>query len=167
MLRETNMNDFLHDLYGHQAWADAEHWRVIEAHTEAHGDEKIRARLYHYQLTQNAFLLIAKAEELVFPKLDEIPPMSILKRYARKYHKEAVAFVNSVSDDRLEEIVTIPWFKDPPIQITVAQGLTQAAMHSHYHRGQNATRLRELGIEPPSTDLILWWWKGRPNPQWE
>ena len=35
-------------------------------------------------------------------------------------------------------------------------------MHSHYHRGQNATRLRELGGEPPMTDLIVWYWKGRP-----
>jgi uncharacterized damage-inducible protein DinB len=39
-------------------------------------------------------------------------------------------------------------------------------MHSHYHRGQNATRLRELGGEPPPTDLIVWYWKGRPAPEW-
>jgi uncharacterized damage-inducible protein DinB len=39
-------------------------------------------------------------------------------------------------------------------------------MHSHYHRGQNATRLRELGGEPPMTDLIVWYWKGRPRPDW-
>ena len=39
-------------------------------------------------------------------------------------------------------------------------------MHSHYHRGQNATRLRELGAEPPGTDLIVWYWKSRPAPAW-
>jgi uncharacterized damage-inducible protein DinB len=161
------MNNFLRDLYGHQAWADAEHWRAIDGHPQALIDEKIRDRLFHYQLTQRAFLLIAKAEELTFPNRKNIPPMNILKESAREYHNEVLAFMNSVSDARLEEIVTIPWFRNPPIQITVAQGLVQGALHSHYHRGQNATRLRELGIEPPCTDLIFWWWKGRPEPQWD
>jgi uncharacterized damage-inducible protein DinB len=40
-------------------------------------------------------------------------------------------------------------------------------MHSHYHRGQNATRLRELGGDPPGTDLITWIWKGRPAASWQ
>jgi hypothetical protein len=26
--------------------------------------------------------------------------------------------------------------------------------------------LRELGAEPPMTDLIFWYWKGRPGPDW-
>ena len=35
-----------------------------------------------------------------------------------------------------------------------------------YHRGQNATRLRELGGEPPLTDFVAWLWKGRPDGKW-
>jgi hypothetical protein len=31
------MNSLLLDLYGHQAWADAEHWRAIGAHTGCPG----------------------------------------------------------------------------------------------------------------------------------
>jgi uncharacterized damage-inducible protein DinB len=34
------------------------------------------------------------------------------------------------------------------------------------HRGQNARRLRELGGEPPTTDLIVWIAAGRPPPDW-
>jgi uncharacterized damage-inducible protein DinB len=60
----------------------------------------------------------------------------------------------------------MPWFTDPPLSITVTEALTQCAMHSHYHRGQNATRLRELGGEPPGTDIIVWYWKNRPAPAW-
>ena len=30
----------------------------------------------------------------------------------------------------------------------------------------NAVILRELGGEPPATDLIVWLWKGRPAPDW-
>jgi len=60
----------------------------------------------------------------------------------------------------------VPWFKDPPLSLTVAEALTQGAMHSQYHRGQNATRLRDLGGEPPTTDYIVWLWKGRPQADW-
>jgi uncharacterized damage-inducible protein DinB len=74
--------------------------------------------------------------------------------------------VSSLSPTRLAEKVTIVWFNDPPLSITIAEALTQAAMHSHYHRGQNATRLRELGGSPPTTDYIVWLWKGRPKPAW-
>ncbi len=75
-------------------------------------------------------------------------------------------FLRDLSDARLAEPVSIVWFKDPPLTITVAEALTQCAMHSQYHRGQNATRLRELGGEPPTTDLIYWQWKGRPSGAW-
>ena len=71
-------------------------------------------------------------------------------------------FIDAVSDARLQETIGMPWFKDPPLSITVEDALTQCAMHSHYHRGQNATRLRELGGDPPMTDFIVWLWKGRP-----
>jgi hypothetical protein len=70
-------NAWLRDLYSHQAWADAEHWRALGAHQPARNDEA-----------------------------------------------------------------------------------------SLYHRGQNATRLRELGGDHPTTALIVWHWKGRPAPAW-
>ena len=65
-----------------------------------------------------------------------------------------------------EEIIEVPWFR-PPAKISIRQALTQAAMHSHYHRGQNATRLRELGGVPPMTDFIAWLHKGQPPAQWD
>jgi uncharacterized damage-inducible protein DinB len=61
----------------------------------------------------------------------------------------------------------MPWFKEPALTITVGEALTQCAMHSQWHRGQNATRLRELGATPPTGDLIVWYWKGRPVPAWD
>lgn len=161
------MRGLLLDLYGHQAWADAEHWRALEAHPGALKDSAIRNRLYHYHLTQRAFLFIVRGAVLSFPRLEEFPTMEALKEYAKNYHGEALDFLRRASDFELERLVVVPWFKDPPISITVAQALTQAAMHSQYHRGQNASRLRELGGSPPLIDLIAWYWKGRPEPKWE
>jgi uncharacterized damage-inducible protein DinB len=39
-------------------------------------------------------------------------------------------------------------------------------MHSAHHRGQALRRLRELGVEPPLCDFIVWIWTGRPDADW-
>jgi uncharacterized damage-inducible protein DinB len=74
--------------------------------------------------------------------------------------------LDGMDDRRLEETIEVPWFQ-PTLTISVRHALTQAAMHSHYHRGQNATRLRELGGVPPRTDFIEWLRQGQPAPMWE
>ena len=168
-LKRMMSNPLLRDLYGHQAWADAEHWRAIGAHHPARDDGAIRRRLHHIHMVQRAFFWIVGDRKVAFAvtTLDDFKSFEDLHAYARTYHDEVRRFWEGVSDARLVEGVTIPWAPtNTPLTLTVAEALTQCAMHSHYHRGQNATRLRELGGEPPPTDLIVWYWKGRPAPDW-
>ena len=160
------MHEYLREIYGHQAWADAELWGAINALAEATADEVMCERLHHIHLVQHAFLSIVHREVVKPTRLDDFAGLTALREYARAGHARADAFLAGATAEQLEDRLTIPWFKDPPIVITVAQALLQAAMHSHYHRGQNATRLRELGGAPPLTDLIVWYWKGRPAPAW-
>ncbi len=49
------MTSYLDELYAHQEWADAEHWRAFEAHPAALDDKAIRERLLHIHLVQHAF----------------------------------------------------------------------------------------------------------------
>lgn len=160
------MSSLLFDLHHHQAWADAEQWRCHFSFPAALEDSAIRTRLHHIHLVQRAFLSIVRGQEVAITRPEDFSTPEELMEYARAYHEDALVYLPALSASRLEEMLTIPWFKDPPIRITVEQALTQAAMHSHYHRAQNATRLRELGGDPPLTDLILWYWKDRPSPQW-
>jgi uncharacterized damage-inducible protein DinB len=162
------MNPLLRDLYGHQVWADAEHFRAIGAHPAARGDRAMLVRLHHIAIVQRAFLWAVgdRQDAFEFTKPEDFASLDALKRYAREHHDRLVPFIATVSDVRLAESIAIPWFKDPPLSLTVAEALTQGSMHSHYHRGQNATRLREIGGEPPMTDYIVWLWKGRPEADW-
>jgi uncharacterized damage-inducible protein DinB len=162
------VNPLIQDFYGHQEWADAEHWRAIAAHQPARDDAAIHNRLHHIHLVQRAFLWAVGDRQARFEltKPEDFASIEDLKTYARAYHDAVRGFLATVSDERLSETIAMPWFKDPPLTITVTEALTQCAMHSHYHRGQNATRLRELGGEPPLTDLITWFWKGRPAADW-
>ena len=162
------MNQLLADLYGHQAWADAEHWRAIGAHPSARDDQAIRVRLHHIHIVQRAFLWAVTDQNQKFVMTTpEDFGFEDLNAFACAYHDDIRHFITSVDDGKLAATIGVPWFKDPPLTLTVAEALAQCAMHSHYHRGQNATRLRELGGEPPPTDLIVWYWKRRPEPEWK
>jgi uncharacterized damage-inducible protein DinB len=162
------MNDWLNDLYSHQAWADAELLRAIGAHPSARDDKAVRHRLHHLHFVQHAFLWTVgdRGQPFRMTRPEDFSTFESLLAYAREFHELVPALLGGLTPARLAEKVGIVWFNDPPLSITIAEALTQAAMHSHYHRGQNATRLRELGGEPPTTDYIVWLWKGRPQPAW-
>lgn len=161
------MDSYLTELYGHQEWADAEHWRAFESHPAALDDKAIRERLLHIHLVQHAFLWLlgARSSQFEVKKIEDFAGVSDLREYAREGLSQLNTFVNSLDPQRAE-VIEVPWFK-PPAKITVRHALMQIAMHSHYHRGQNATRLRELGGVPPTTDFIMWLHKGQPAAQWK
>jgi uncharacterized damage-inducible protein DinB len=157
------------DLYRHQAWADAELWRACEAHAGALSDKVLWERLHHIHLVQQAFLAIARGADvraLKFTTPADYATPSELKAEAQRYHAEVGPFVAGLTAEALERTLVIPWFREPALELPVGQALLQAAMHSHYHRAQNATRLRDLGGVPPLTDYIVWLWKGKAVPQW-
>jgi uncharacterized damage-inducible protein DinB len=163
------MRDYLIDLYRHQEWADAELWRAYETYPSSFADKPLWDRLHHIHLVQRFFLAIARRENvhaMTVTKPEDYATPDALKTQAQEYHRAAEQFLASADSDALKRSINVPWFKDPPLDLPIEQAMLQAAMHSHYHRGQNATRLRELGGTPPLTDYIVWLWKGKAPAQW-
>ena len=163
------MNPLLRDLYGHQEWADAEHWRAIEAHPPALADQGIRDRLHHIHLVQHFFSWAVgnrQSPPQITTSADFAGPEA-LKEYGRSGHRALAELVGTMSPERCAEVISMPWAPAGSAALTVERALTQTVMHSHYHRGQNAVRLRELGGVPPGTDLIVWYWRNQPAAQWE
>jgi uncharacterized damage-inducible protein DinB len=162
------MNSLLQDLLSHQAWADAEHWRAIEVCPPAREDQAIHDRLHHIHLVQRLFIWAVdeRTTEFEVSKPEDFKTFDDLKAFARESYSDIDRFLSGLTDATLSRSVTFSWFKDPPLVISVGEALTQCAMHSQWHRGQNATRLRQLGGEPPTVDLIVWFWKRRPAPHW-
>jgi uncharacterized damage-inducible protein DinB len=163
------MFSLLRDMFGHQAWADAEQWRAIEAVPAARDDTAVRNRLHHIHLVQQSFIWTVGSQTTAFTMTSpaDFPTFEVLRTYARHVHGLIDDELGRLSDADLAEQVSIPWFKDRALTITRAEALTQAVMHSQWHRGQNSTRLRELGATPPTLDLIVWYWIGKPAPRWE
>jgi len=160
------MLETLRDLYLHQEWADAEHWSAIESCPPALTDDEIRDRLTHIHIVQRGFLKVFRAEPInIKEELSKKQPLTDLKSTARAYHQEVIPFLDTLTPQRLSEQVAVPWFPGG-FTLTLREAALQSAMHSLYHRGQNATRIKQLGTKPPLTDYIVWVFKGRPTPVW-
>src|SRR5258706_15900455 len=171
------MRKHVQDLLTHAEWADAVFFRAWAKGNR--DDVELRERASHASGTSELFVktltgrddlpwaLIMKGE--VKPPWAGREPRAFdeLRAYTRSNHEGLRSFAEGASDEELEKKVTIPWFPDPPCVISAGEALVQAAMHAHHHRGQNMTRLRQIGGEPKNTDYIIWLWKGPPPAPWD
>ena len=153
------MHQHLSDLTSHCLWADAILWSAIEATPAALEDEALFKRQHHIHLVQHAFLALMKKERAQIRRPEDFASTLELKAWWEQVRDGLRELLTSMPDERLQERTPIPWLRDPASTFTVEQMLMQVTMHSHYHRGQNAARIRELGGEPPLMDLIVWYWK--------
>ncbi len=148
----------LRDLFRHEAWADKEHLKAMEANLSLAEDGEIKERLKHLHWVQRFFLGFCGGEKLrVDVALDSAADF---RRAIEEYHAAMARLLEGLNDERLGEVVTFP--KPLDFCSTVREALVQAVTHSQHHRGQNARRMRELGVAPPMTDYILWVRQGRP-----
>jgi uncharacterized damage-inducible protein DinB len=161
------MIETLRDLWRYQAWADALLWNAILECDAAYGDKVLGERVLHAHQAQEAFLGFALGEDIDFSRTDGIGDLTEIRDYGRHVLDRGAAYLAGADTSWIHRVVSPPWPHEPPLRFTAGEGLLQAIMHSQHHRGQNATRLRELGGEPPTTDLILWVVGGRPEPDWD
>jgi uncharacterized damage-inducible protein DinB len=157
-------------LMGHMEWAESLVWQSVLAMPQE--DAELRAKLYHLHMVQWAYLHIWRGATVKPRKLGTFATRLALRDWAREYYLELLSYLAGRSDADLAHEVRFPW-ADRLVQrfgkarpAKWGDSLLQVAMHSGYHRGQLARRLRELGVEPPLTDFIAWIWMDRPAADW-
>ena len=157
-------------LMGHTEWAEAVVWQSVLALPQQ--DAELLAKLHHVHMVQWAYLHIWRGESVRPRELASFPTRESLLAWAREYYRELPAYLADLTAADLEREVRFPWADRLVQRFGKAEpapwcdSLVQVAMHSGYHRGQVARRLRELGVEPPLTDFIAWIWMGRPEADW-
>src|ERR1700704_3858905 len=97
--------EWLRDLYGHQAWADAEHWRALGDQPAARSDRAIHHRLHHIHFVQHAFLWTVgdRTSPFVVTTPENFLSFDELRSYARQYHEQMALYLADMSDARLAE----------------------------------------------------------------
>ena len=158
----------------HMEWADARTWASVRAlGAERVEGSDLRDRLFHIHLVQQLYLAMWRGQPLpAVPQLLDYPDLEAVRRWGRTFYPEARALLARADEGRLARPVVVPFSERlaPPggsvTHATLAETVIQVGMHTAHHRGQLATRIRELGGEPPLTDFVVWIWTGRPAAEW-
>lgn len=165
--------DLLLELYRHMEWADARVWAA--APTADPADVRLRSLLVHMHTVQRAFLSIWTGRPVgdALRNADDFATLAEVRAWARPVYADVIAFLDTTDRDRLAGPMTPPWTAQveaalgrSPGPTTLGETCFQVANHTTHHRGQVNTRLRELGIDPPHVDYIVWLWLERPAPVW-
>jgi uncharacterized damage-inducible protein DinB len=151
--------ELLKDLARHQAWADSEHWKTLHANPALLEDAELKKRLNH--ILQAGSMLATLAQG------GTPDPASMKDRDDPAELEAAMVEVNHAIQAALDSVdptqsITLPRGPQGPFEAPAGVILVQALTHGQHHRGQNAARMRALGVKPPMTDFIYWYAIGRP-----
>jgi uncharacterized damage-inducible protein DinB len=92
----------------------------------------------------------------VFPDEADLSDLAALRAGFEELWPQLEFFLASLTLDQL--LTEIAWVSrgGNSYRRPVWEALVHMSHHSGYHRGQLTTMLRQLGHQPPSTDLIGW-----------
>jgi uncharacterized damage-inducible protein DinB len=158
-------------LFAHMAWADAEMWKAIAASAAAE-DARTLELATHIHMVQWAYLEVWRHGPLTFRGVSDFTGVRDIARWGQEYHDEAKRWLSGSEAADMTRRIEFPWAADLVRQFgavhhpTLAETLQQVCMHSHYHRAQINTRIRDAGGSPPLVDYVAWIWRGRLPPEW-
>ncbi|HLY73316.1 MAG TPA: DinB family protein [Planctomycetota bacterium] len=159
------MLDTLRLLCGYTLWADGkmldassklspEHW------TKDLGSslKSVRDTVVHIASAQWIWISRWKGESpmAMWTAADYPTQASVLERW-RPLRSELASFVAEQTEDSLRRPISYRNLKGDPFTYPLGHLMLHFGNHSTYHRGQVTTLLRQLGAQPESTDLILYY----------
>ncbi len=165
----TSLTSQMRELTRHMAWADAMVWNAVVAAPQAGSDAKIADTWHHIHQVQHLFLQAWRRETFVVRERGEFPTLDDIAHWGLQARRGVLEFVDAVTADELAQELRMPWAayfeehaKQPAGAHSLGESVLQVVLHTQHHRGQLCSRLREVGVIPPTVDFIVWLWSGRP-----
>ena len=158
------MNEFL-ELFDYNAWANR---IILDAVARLPDDQYFRDMKSSFGGVHGTLCHIVWVEQVWLHRWQGKPNpavaqgkdlMTLAELRSRWEMVEAARgrFVAELNDSRLEETRVVKPSTGGEYIHTFRQMFRHFINHSSYHRGQIVTFLRQLGAQPPSTDLILYY----------
>lgn len=151
--------ELLQELVRHQVWADAAHWKALHENSTLLEDLEIQKRLNHMVMALRMLTALAQGGTQNPSGMTDIEPTEQLEAALGKANAELIEALNTID---LQKSIALPRGPQGPWEAPAGVLLLQAIMHSQHHRGQNASRMRQLGATPPMTDFVIWYALGQP-----
>jgi uncharacterized damage-inducible protein DinB len=82
--------------------------------------------------------------------------LELLRKRLHIVQMERLRFLGGLTADDLDRLVTYINLAGSPFTYRLGEMLLHLVNHSTFHRGQLATMLRQLGVTPPGTDLLVY-----------
>src|SRR5579885_3687018 len=152
--------ELLKTLARHQSWADTEHWKALHANPALLDDAEIRTRLNHIVQAGRMLTTVAQGGTPDFASMTREPESTeALERGMAEMNEALLAALDSADLDKEQ---ALPRGPKGPWHVAAGMLLLQAITPAWHHRGQNAARMKALGVKPPMTDFIYWYAIGQP-----
>lgn len=84
------------------------------------------------------------------------PDIATLRERWHNLCQERAQFVSELDEERLGRELAFKLLSGDPSSMPLVDQMQHVANHATYHRGQVVGMIRQLGLEPPSTDLIFY-----------
>jgi uncharacterized damage-inducible protein DinB len=89
-------------------------------------------------------------------KTDSCPDLATLKQHWREVIDRRAQFIAALDESRLLAELPFTLLSGDPNSMRLVDQMQHVANHATLHRGQVVGMIRQLGIVPPSTDLLFY-----------
>lgn len=156
----------IHTLYEYNYWANHRILGVVETLTpeqfaknlgSSHGG--IQSTLVHIMGAEEIWLRRWKGTSPTgFAKPEDYGTFRTLKQHWNVVEHEMMDFVHSLTaDEDIRKVIEYKDMKGNAYSRPLYQLMQHLVNHSTYHRGQVVAMLRQSGVEPVGTDLIMFY----------
>jgi uncharacterized damage-inducible protein DinB len=158
------MKDDLVSLYAYNRWADR---RVLDACRKltpeqyvaepVPGWSSVRSSLFHIAAATDGWLCRLAGEDTTQtnPTEEQFPTVADVERLLDHAYRTFEALLPTVTPEWLTAPQTFSRRGRTAVLPPWAV-LRHVVNHGTYHRGQVASKLKRLGIDPPATDFVFW-----------
>ena len=87
---------------------------------------------------------------------DSCADLAMLKERWRDLIDRRAQFISELDEERLDAELAFTLLSGDPSSMRLVDQMQHVANHATLHRGQIVGMIRQLGIEPPSTDLLFY-----------
>jgi uncharacterized damage-inducible protein DinB len=152
-------------LYDYTRWADGRMFDALskltpEQYTKDLGSSLKSVRDTTVHIVSAQWIWLSRWNGIV-PKgmwnAADYPDLVSLSKPREELVRELFEFVVAQTEDSLAKPLTYKNLKGDSFSYPLGQLMLHLVNHSTYHRGQVATLIRQLGAQPISTDLVLFY----------